>query len=215
MHVNHIMPYTQQSSKVLRLVVIAEESDVDKEVEVLRGGQLTAGHLQDLVRLKERWKEILIDKPCRTHVLTHSIDTGECKPVRSHPYLISPTKLQGVKTEIQTLVQMGILVPSYSPWSSPIVPIVKPDGSIRLCVNYRRVNAVTVPDPYYMPLIEELIAKVGESNFLTKLDLAKGFYQVELEAEAQAKTAFVSPVGKFQFTCMPFGLRNARLPSSG
>ena len=100
-------------------------------------------------------------------------------------------------------------MPSYSPWSSPIVPIVKPDGSIRLCVDYRRVNAVTVLDPYYMPLIEELIAKVGESKFLTKLDLAKGFYQVELEAEAQAKTAFVSPVGKFQFTCMPFGLRNA------
>ena len=98
-------------------------------------------------------------------------------------------------------------MPSRSPWTSPIVPIVKSDGSIRMCVDYRKLNNVTVPDPYYIPIIDEL--KVAESRFLSKLDMAKGFYQVELDQDAQAKTAFVSPMGKYQFCRLPFGLRNA------
>lgn len=140
--------------------------------------------------------------------MKHGIDTGKAQPIRSHPYQIPASKLAGVKAELEQLLPQRIVY-SFSPWSAPIVPIVKPDGSIRVCADYRKVNAVTSPDPYYMPLIEELIAKVGDNSYLTKLDLAKGFYQVELEEEAQEKTAFVSPLWKFQFICMPFEIWNA------
>lgn len=79
-----------------------------------------------------------------------------------------------------SLLEKGILVPSTSQWSSPIVPLVKPDGSIRLCVDYRKLNMVTHPDPYCMPLIKELITRVGEAKYLSKIGLSKGFYQVAL-----------------------------------
>ena len=74
-----------------------------------------------------------------------------------------------------------------------------------------KLNSITVPDPYYMPLIDDLILKVAESKFLSKLDMSKGFYQVVLEVGDREKTAFVSPVGKFEFVRMPLILQLFRL----
>ena len=89
------------------------------------------------------------------------------------------------------------------------MPLIKPDGSIRLCVDFSKLNAITQPDPYCVPLVEELIARVGEAKYLSMMNLSKGFYQVPLAAEDREKTAFVTAGGKFEFTWMPFGLRNA------
>ncbi len=168
--------------------------------------------LADIESIKNKWSHVLNDAPGNTDRAIHGIDTGDTPPIRSQPYLISPHKLEGVKKEVESLLKLGIIEPSSSPWSSPVVPVVKPDQSIRLCIDFRKLNSVTVPDPYYMPTVDELIGKVGEAKFLTKLDLAKGFYQVPLHNEDKPKTAFVTPWGKFQFCKMPFGLRNA--PSS-
>ena len=85
----------------------------------------------------------------------------------------------------------------------------KPDGNVRLCIDYRKLNDITEPDPYYIPLISEIIDKVGEARFLSKIDLAKGFYQVPLSQDAQAKSAFTTLFGKFEFRRMPFGMKNA------
>ena len=76
-------------------------------------------------------------------------------------------------------------------------------------MDYRQLNKVTTPDPYCMSLIDDLLHRVGEAIYLSKLDLSKEFYQVPLEAKDMEKTAFISPAGKFQFTKMPFGLKNA------
>ena len=103
----------------------------------------------------------------------------------------------------------GIIEPSNSPWSSPIVPIKNPDGLIRMCIDYRKLNAVTIPDPYCMPLVDDLLDQVGESTYLSKLDLTKGFYQIPVKLEHRDKTAFCSPWGKFRFTRMSFGFKNA------
>ena len=100
-------------------------------------------------------------------------------------------------------------MPSTSQWSSPIVPLIKPGGSIRLCMDFRKLNAITQLDPYCMPFVEERIAQVGEAKYLSKMDLSKGFYQVPLAEEDREKTAFVTTGGKFEFTQRPFGLRNA------
>ena len=83
------------------------------------------------------------------------------------------------------------------------------DGSIRMCMDYRKLNAVTIPDPYSMPLVDDLLDQVGESTYLSKLDLKKGFYQIPVKPEHRDKTAFCSPWGKFRFNRMPFGLKNA------
>ena len=101
------------------------------------------------------------------------------------------------------------MVPSTSPWASPIVPVPKDDGTVRVCVDFRRLNELTEGDPYYMVTLEEILERVGGSKVMSKLDLAKGFYQVEVDAQSREKTAFICPFGKYEFTRMPFGLKNA------
>ena len=90
-----------------------------------------------------------------------------------------------------------------------MVPYMKPDGSVCLCIDFRRkVNSITTPDPYAVPLIDDLIDQLVEAKFLSKMDLNKGFYQILLKEADMPKTAFCIPWGKFQFTWMLFGLRN-------
>ena len=137
------------------------------------------------------------------------IKTKEAPPISSMPYRVPDRMKEGVRQEVNKLVEMGVVVPSTSPWASPIVPVPKSDGSIRLCIDYRRINAITEADPYYMTTLEEILERVGGSRCVSKLDLCKGFYQIEVEEESVEKTAFITPFGKFAFKRMPFGLRNA------
>ena len=84
--------------------------------------------------------------------------------------------------------------------------VTKKDGSIRICVDYRKINAVTHPDPFPMPRIEEMIDSLAGARYLTTLDLTKGYWQVPVGESSRPKTAFVTPLGKYQFKVMPFGL---------
>ena len=101
------------------------------------------------------------------------------------------------------MLQAGIIRPSMSPWSFPVVPVRKPDGSVRLCIDYRKLNAVTTPDPFAIPLINCLIDQLGEATSLTKLDMNKGFYQIPVAEADIPKTAFCTPWGKYEFLRMP------------
>ena len=140
----------------------------------------------------------------------HVILTDGSPPVRSVPYRIAPGWRQDVKEEIQQLVREGILVPSKSAWSSPMVPLRKRGtNAIRLCIDYRRLNSITRPDPFQMPMIHDLLDNVAGATWPTKVDMNNGFYQVPLVRDSQDMTAFCSPWGKFAFTRMPFGLMNA------
>ena len=129
--------------------------------------------------------------------------------MRAAPYQIPDKWHDAVREEIGTLKQLGILVPSTSPWGSPIVPMAKKDGGVRVCVDFRRVNKIAVKDPYLIPLVQEIVSRVGNSRYLSKLDLNKGFHQVRMTKESRQKTAVVTPFGKLEFTKMPFGLVNA------
>ena len=105
-------------------------------------------------------------------------------------------------------MEAEIVEKSRSPWSSPMVPVRKLDGSVRLCVDYRTVNVLTESDPYHMSRVDEMLELVGESHILMKIDLTKGYYQIPVIKQDLPKTAFCMPWGKFQFTRMPFGLKN-------
>lgn len=87
------------------------------------------------------------------------------------------------------MLQAGIIEPSVSAWTSPLVPVNKKDGSLRLCVDYRKLNTVTEDDRYPMPRVDELLEKLGRSAYISTLDLTKGYYQVPVSQEDQAKTA--------------------------
>ena len=147
------------------------------------------------------------DNPCPVE---HEIDVyPDAKLPRFQPYNAS-LKLEDEITKIvDDLLEKGFVTPSKSPCSSPVVLVKKKDGSYRLCVDYRALNKVTVKDPFPLPRIENLLARVGDATIFTTLDLHSGYHQIPMKAADQHKTAFVTPNGKYEYTVMPFGLVNA------
>ncbi|CAM4531554.1 unnamed protein product [Lepidochelys kempii] len=147
--------------------------------------------------------------PGLTERAYHSIDTGNAHPIRVQPYRVSPQAKTAIEREIQNMLQMGVIRPSESAWASPVVLVPKPDGEIRFCVDYRKLNAVTRPDNYPMPRTDELLEKLGWAQFISTLDLTKGYWQVPLDESAKERSAFTTQVGLYEFNVLPFGLRNA------
>lgn len=108
------------------------------------------------------------------------------------------------------MLALGVVQPSKSGWSSPIVLVDKPDGSTRFCVNFRRVNAVTKRDAYPLPYVTTILDRLRDAQYLTSLDIKSAYWQIPLSKESQEKTAFTIPGrGLFEFVTMPFGLHNA------
>ncbi|CAM4497673.1 unnamed protein product [Caretta caretta] len=107
------------------------------------------------------------------------------------------------------MLQMGVISPSGSAWASPVVLVPKPDAEIRFCLDYRKLNAVTRPDNYPMPRTDELLEKLGWAEFISTLDLTKGYWQVPLDESAKERSAFTTHVGLYEFNVLPFGLQNA------
>ena len=206
LHINNLKRYHPRGEEVLRLAIVAEDWEEDEAVVSGRCLDFEDGEVE---RLKRDYPEVFSDLPGRTNVCRLRIATGKEAPRVSHPYRIPDKLKEGVRSEVLKLVELGIAVPSVSPWASPVVPVPKADGSVRVCVDYRKLNEITEGDPYYMVTLEEILERVGNSRVMSKLDLAKGFYQVEVEPTSREKTAFICPFGKFEFTRMPFGLRNA------
>ena len=145
----------------------------------------------------------------RTDIIRHKIDTNDAKPVRLPPRRI-PIHLQAeVDAEINKMIESKVIRPSKSPWASCIVNVRKPDGSLRVCQDYRRLNALTVKDSYPLPRIDMSLDRLAGSRWFSTLDLASGFYQVEVDPDDIPKTAFSTRRGLFEFVTMPFGLCNA------
>ena len=147
--------------------------------------------------------------PGRTTLVHHKIPTQDAPPIHLPPYRLAHHSKEFLRAEIQTLLKKEIIEPSSSPWAAPIVLVAKKDGSQHMCVDYGKLKAITIGDPYPLPHIEELIKGIGVSKFITTLDLTKGYYQVPVAPEDKEKTAFITAYGKYQFTTMPFGLVSA------
>src|SRR6185436_3858286 len=114
-----------------------------------------------------------------------------------------------VADEIETMLKNDIIQPSRSPWAAPVVLVTKKDGSIRFCVDYRKVNAVTKKGVYPLPRIDDALDAMHKSTIFSTLDLASGYWQIEMDPEDKEKTAFISERGLFDFNVMPFELCNA------
>ncbi|CAM5148308.1 unnamed protein product [Eretmochelys imbricata] len=146
--------------------------------------------------------------PGLTERAYHSSDTGNAHPIKVQPYRVSPQAKTAIDREIQDMLQMGVICPSGSAWASPVVLVPKPDGEICFCMDFRKLNAATRPD-YPMPRTDELLEKLGQAQFISTLDLTKGYWQVPLDESAKERSAFTTHVGLYEFNVLPFGLRNA------
>ncbi|XP_041461225.1 uncharacterized protein LOC121412478 [Lytechinus variegatus] len=172
-------------------------------------GHLSDFEQQDVVQILLDYPEVCGDKLGYTGEAIHDVDVGDHLPIKQHPYRLNPRKKSQVRKELEYMLACGVIEPSQSCWSSPVVLVPKPDGSQRFCIDYRKVNAVTKPDSFPLPRIEDCIDQIGNARYITKLDLMKGYWQVPLTERAREISAFVTPQGLFQCRVMPFGMRNA------
>ena len=122
------------------------------------------------------------------------IDTGEASPKKQPcPKTNAFRCLLEVAKHLKHMQQNGVIQPSHSPWSSPVVMVRKKDGSHRFCVDYWGLNAVTKADAFPLSRIDDLLDHLGKAKYFSMLDLASGFWQIRMEPHSQEKTAFVTP----------------------
>lgn len=145
----------------------------------------------------------------RVEGIEHTIPTGNNPPIREKYRPIPPSMYQPVKKMIQEMKDLNVIQDSHSPWAAPLVLVKKKDGTIRLCVDYRKLNSITHKDAYPLPRIEESLTAMKSAAYFSTLDLTSGYWQIPMAPEDREKTAFTTPMGLFEFNSMAFGLCNA------
>lgn len=161
-------------------------------------------------RLMQKFPDVFNEKSGRTKKVQHKIDlTPGSKPFNSPPFRYAPARKETIEQHIKEMLEQGIISPSTSPWASPVILVPKKDGSLRFCVDYRKLNSATIRDAYPLPRIDDTLDSLQQAKFVSTLDLRSGYWQVEMDKESRKKTAFVTHKGLFEFNVMPFGLTNA------
>ncbi|CAI5524929.1 unnamed protein product [Closterium sp. Naga37s-1] len=146
--------------------------------------------------------------PARTH--EHEIvEEPGAKPVSRAPYRLSPTELTDMKKQIEYLLDRQLIRPSTSPYGAPVLFTPKPDGSLRMCIDYRALNKQTVKNKYPIPRIDDLLDQLRGATVFSKLDLRSGYWQIKMADNSIHKTAFRTRYGSYEYLVMPFGLCNA------
>jgi Reverse transcriptase (RNA-dependent DNA polymerase) len=141
---------------------------------------------------------------------THRIEAlPGSKPVHAQPYRAGSNARVAEKTEIDRMLAQQVIEPATCERASPIVLVPKPDGTLRFCVDYRRLNMITVPDTYPLPRMDECIDSLGDAVVFTILDCNSGYWQIPVHPGDRDKTTFTSHYGTYRFLWLPFGLRNA------
>jgi len=139
----------------------------------------------------------------------HRIDTGSCLPIKAKLRRTAPGDAQAIEETVHTLLHARVIRPSYSPWLSRPLVVPKPNGDKRLVVDYRPLNTATTGDAYVMPRADDIFDSIGEAAVFTVIDLKAGFHQIPVWEPDIPKTAFATPIGNFEYTKMPFGLKGA------
>lgn len=193
---------------------IRESLDNAGELKCIKiNSKLSNKEKKKLGKLLKRYNKLFMDPNPKEHSrqnkVQHPIDTGNELPIHSVPYRVSPKERDEISKQINEMITKGVIQPSRSPWSSPVVLVNKKDGTVRFCVDYRKLNAITKKDVYPLPRIDDALASFHDVRYFSTLDLICGYWQVPVRKSDQEKTAFVTHNGLYEFTVMPFGLSNA------
>lgn len=155
----------EEETEVDQLPLDLPDIDHGQQLTWNMGTQLTKQQRDELEHLLEEFTDVFRDQPGLTRKAEHHIRTKDAIPIAQHPYRIPVAWQPAVKEEVKQLLDAGMIVPSESPWASPVVCVRKKDHTLRMCVDYRKLNASTEEDPYPMPRVEELLDSLGKANF--------------------------------------------------
>ena len=230
---NHI-PHKRQAKYKMPIIPL-DNAFITSPVDVpgprkvdLQDADITPGTRSAFDALCEKYPKVFFkgnEDIGRTQLVTMDIDTGDSPPVSSRPYTLAFKHHRWVQEEIETLKRAGVITKSMSPWASPIVMVPKKSQpgeppKKRLCIDFRKINDLQqkvitegkskgclslIP----LPKIDEMYTKLKGAKFFSTIDLRSGYYHITLGKDLRAKTAFVTPFGKYEFLQVPFGLAQA------
>lgn len=191
--------------------VIANEINTIDSFNLIENITLSEQQSLEIKKVIETFHIASSDLPLgRTNVLCHEINTGDAKPIRQRYYPVSPYVQTEMDTELNRMLSLDVIEPCASPWSNPLVVVRRPNKKIRLCLDSRKLNLVSVGCQYPLPYISRILGRIRGTKYLSTIDLSDAFWQVPLSLESRPKTAFVVPGrGMYRFKVMPFGLKNA------
>ena len=171
-----------------------------EDVAIVKIGEaLTYDQNRELQLLVQRFSEIFSDRPGDTNLAEHRIDLTSDVPVRQTPYPVPFTLKSSLKKEIQQMEDLGIIREIDSSYASPVVVVKKKDGSNRICIDFRRLNKITVTDPQPVPSPAESFLGMSEDKYFSKLDLTKGYHQIRVRPSDVHRTAFVTMGQYYEF----------------
>ncbi|XP_073367813.1 uncharacterized protein [Aegilops tauschii subsp. strangulata] len=184
------------ATALLNRIIMAPVTEIPHEVK------------QVLDRNKQVFQEPHTLPPHRA--FDHTINLApDAAPVNCRPYRYSPLQTDEIEKQVKEMLDAGLITPSISPFVAPVLLVKKKYGTWRFCVDYRRLNAITVKNKFPMPVIDEILDELGGAKWFSKMDLRAGYHQIKMKEEDEFKTAFKTHHGQFQFRVMPFGLATA------
>ena len=169
---------------------------------------------QDVQNLLKEFKDVFPENlpkglpPKRAQDFHIDLKEGST-PQKKGLYRMSSAELSELKSQLSDLIEQGFIKPSSSPWGAPVLFVSKKDGALRLCVDYRALNRLTVKNSYPLPRIDDILDQLSTAKYFTKIDLRSGYHQIRLDEESIPLTAFRTRYGHFEFQVLPFGLTNA------
>ena len=186
------------------------DSAPDRSTKNLVNPKLTTDQMNELAALLEEYADVFSHKLGNTNLVEHKISLILEDLKRLKPYPVPFSVRDTIKDEIQEMLNLGIIEHSDSPYAAPVVLVPKRYGSTWFCIDYRRLNKLTVYDPEPMNQHEDIFSKLKTDRFYSKIDLSKGYWQIGINEEDKLKTAFTTPdQGNFHFVKMQFGLFNS------
>lgn len=182
---------------------------IDYSLQEHEGLSLTTDQRHEVNSLLKEFTHIFEKHGEPTPYAEHKIDTGTHIPISVKPYRLSPIRQQQLRVKLDEMLEADIIEESESPWSAPVVLVPKGENDIRVCIDYRRLNSITVPDRYPLPRMDDLLQQAKAMPYMSTIDLKSGYWQIIMNKEDMDKTTFVTSFGTYRFKRMPFGLRNA------
>ncbi|KAL4027588.1 hypothetical protein IC575_010758 [Cucumis melo] len=169
---------------------------------------------KEIVRVLEKYHDVMPDSLPKSlpprRMIYHEIElVAGAKPPAKNAYCMAPPELAELRKQLDELLNAGFIRPAKAPYGAPVLFQKKKDGSLRLCIDYRALNKLTVRNKYPLPIITDLFDRLHGAKYFSKLDLQSGYYQVRIAEGDEPKTTCVTRYGAFEFLVMSFGLTNA------
>ena len=172
--------------------------------DVCLGIHLSVRQQDEIMRVLGKYEEIFTEVPGKANIIEHKIDLTDDRPIRCKSYALPYAVREDIREEIKNMMETEIVRESSSPYASPLVIVKKKDGSNQICVDYRKLNRITVTDPEPMTAAEDLFQKLEKCQYYSTIDLSKGYWQIPVAEQDVPKTAFVTPDGCYEFLRMPW-----------